>query len=325
MMGKLVDDFLATPIPDEVWHYTNLSGFKGILSSGRLWATDARYATDSTELVHAQRIAKIFLEAFVAKDEAAAHAKRSMLGMVDQVFNRGALSQEKSQIFIASFCAVDDLKSQWMEYADQGRGVSLSFDLRHVRPPKHLRNAVTFAPCAYAPERQELLLRDALRTWAETIEDLHRKTGSTDWAAERFSDWRIIDRIYGKPFSQLDLLKNNNRKIFSQLAEMGMHTTFDLLRIASHCKNTAFDQEEEWRLALPHWRGKPISGEAVLYRGTNKDIPYIAHNLFASSLPLNQVRIGPLCNDLDQIREALLQAGYNIPITKSCIPLRARQ
>jgi hypothetical protein len=61
-MGKLINDFLSMSIPPDVWHYTNLSGFEGILSSSRVWATEAHHTTDKTEFIHARDVAVRYLE-----------------------------------------------------------------------------------------------------------------------------------------------------------------------------------------------------------------------------------------------------------------------
>lgn len=145
-MGKLTNDFLSTPIPAEVWHYTNLAGFEGIVSSGRVWATEAHHTTDETEFVHARDVAGNYLEKLKPSNENMAWAKKKAQEILLHAFEQGALSESEMEIFVASFCAKDDLKSQWMEYADGGRGVSLSFDLRHIRPPVELESGITFAP-----------------------------------------------------------------------------------------------------------------------------------------------------------------------------------
>lgn len=321
-MGKLVDDFLATPIPSEVWHYTSLSGFEGILSSGKLWATEAHYTTDATEFIHAQQIAKQVLEKFQPKDENAARAKAHALEMLNHIFDKGPFSPSMTDVFIASFSTNADLKSQWMEYADAGRGVSLSFDLRSIRPARKLESTVTFAPCIYASEDKERIVQDVFSNWLALTTDLHRESVNEQWAAERIREWNMIDQIYKKPFNMHSLNKNNARYFHTRLHEPIARFLFDFLRIASHCKNKSFYQESEWRLALPHSKSKPPSNITVLYRGANNEVPYVSHNLFAEKLPLVRVEIGPLCNDINQIRDALLQAGYNIPITKSSIPLR---
>lgn len=321
-MGKLVEGFLDTPIPAEVWHYTSLAGFEGILASGRVWATEAHYTTDETEFVHARDVAQQLLQEFEPKDEHMARAKEAALETVAHAFDSGPLSPSKTEIFVASFCAVEDLKSQWMEYADAGRGVSISFDLRHVRPPKQLGSAVTFAPCLYRTEDKQTMLDDAINTWRQTIAELHENSQSKEWAGARLRDWLLVDRIYGLPFDRAALLKSNEEQFHTQLHASLTRTSFDLLRIASHCKNVAFEQEAEWRLSLPHIKGKPMKGEEILHRGPNLAIPYIAHNLFSEKLPIMQVKVGPLNDDIEQIKAMLKNHGYDVPVTKSAVPLR---
>jgi hypothetical protein len=322
-MGKLIDNFLSTPIPPEIWHYTSLAGFEGILSSGRVWATEAHHTTDATEFVHARDVAARYLEHFAPKNDSEAQASQAAKKTLFHAFDEGgALAPLQTEIFLASFCATDDLKSQWMEYADGGRGVSLSFDLRHVRPPVEIGSAVTFAPCLYEMEEKERMLEDALSDWVNKISELHTNTRSKPWAAERLRDWQLVDRVFGLPFDKAALLASNEQEFHSELHQSLTRTSFDLLRIASHCKDLAFRQESEWRLALPHTKGKPMTGLEVLHRGTNGAIPYLAHNLFAERLPIVRVKTGPICENVDQIETLLKQHGFDVPIERSAVPIR---
>lgn len=322
-MGKLITDFLSTTIPPEVWHYTNLDGFAGILSSGRVWATEARHTTDKTEFVHAREVAARYLEGLPPKDDSMMTAKQSAQDILARAFDEGALSASVSEIFVASFCQMEDLKSQWMEYGDAGRGVALSFDLRHIRPPIEIDSGVTFAPCLYVTDEKERILEDALSDWVNTVYELHKKTGSQQWARERLRDWLLVCRVYGLPFDKAALLESNKEEFRNQLQQALTHTSFDLLRIASHCKNQTFHQESEWRLALPHIKGKPTKSIEILHRGTNGAIPYVAHDLFSDKLPLVRIKAGPLCERVDQIKDILKQYGYNAPVERSTIPIRS--
>jgi hypothetical protein len=321
-MGKVVDEFLDTPIPAEVWHYTSLAGFEGILASGRVWATEAHFTTDETEFVHAREVAQQFLEQFEPQDDNTARAKQTALDTLAHAFDQGPLSPSKTEIFVASFCAAEDLKSQWMEYADAGRGVSLAFDLRHVRPPKEITSAVTFAPCLYRTEDKVKMLDDAMSDWRDTVADLHRKTQSKQWAGEQLRDWTLVDRIYGIPFDKQALLESNEKVFHEQLHGALTRTSFDLLRIASHCKDHAFHQEEEWRLSLPHTKGVSMKQIEILHRGPNNAIPYIAHTLFSEKLPITRIKVGPLVEGTEQVDTLLKQYGYDVAVTKSTVPLR---
>jgi hypothetical protein len=321
-MGKLINGFLSTPIPPEVWHYTNLVGFEGILSSGRVWATEAHHTTDKSEFVHAREVAAHYLERWQPKDESMTTAKQTAQDILVRAFDEGALAPSRTEIFVASFCATDNLKSQWMEYADAGRGVSLSFDLRHVRPPDEIGSSVTFAPCLYTTDEKERMIEDALSDWVNTVYELHKKTGSQQWAAERLRDWLVVDRVFGRPFDKAALLESNKEEFRKQLHQSLTRTSFDLLRIASHCKDHTFHQESEWRLALPHIKGKVMKNTEVLRRGTNGAIPYVAHNLFSDRLPLIRIKTGPISENIGQITDLLKQYGYDVPVERSTIPIR---
>ena len=318
-MGKLINEFLSTPIPPEVWHYTNLVGFEGILSSGRVWATEAHHTTDKTEFVHARDVAARYFERWQPADDSMLATKQSAQEFLVRAFEDGSLGPTRAEIFVASFCATDDLKSQWMEYADAGKGISLSFDLRHVRPPDEIGSSVTFAPCLYKTEEKEQMIEDALSDWVNTFYDLHKKTGTQRWAAERLRDWLMVHQVYDPVALQKSFQEEFSRELHQTLAR----TSFDLLRIASHCKDYVFHQESEWRLALPHIKGKPTKNIEILRRGTNSAIPYVAHNLFSQKLPLVRIKVGPICEKMDEIKSLLNQYGYNVPVERSTIPIRA--
>lgn len=167
------------------------------------------------------------------------------------------------------------------------------------------------------------MLDDAMASWRNTIADLHEKTQSKVWAGARLRDWTLVDRIFGVQFDKQALIRSNDIQFHSQLHDALTRTSFDLLRIASHCKHEAFQQEAEWRLSLPHTKGVPMKNEEILYRGPNSTIPYLAHNLFSQRLPLIRVKVGPLNENTDTVKEALHTYGYDIPVAKSAVPLRA--
>jgi hypothetical protein len=146
------------------------------------------------------------------------------------------------------------------------------------------------------------------------------KTGSQQWAAERLCEWLIA---HGPSLDKAALFESNKQEFQKQLQPSLTRTIFDLLRIASHCKNHAFYQATEWRLALPHTKGKPMKYSEILYRGTNGEIPYVAHNLFFDRLPLVCVKLGPVCESIDHVKHLLKQYGYDVPVERSTIPTRA--
>jgi len=322
-MSDLAEKFFKTPIPESVWHYTTLGGLEGILSSNTVWATEAHYTTDASEFIHARAVTLDFLESIKPDDEGMARAKQAGLEMLVHAFDEGVLSPSKTEVFVASFSSAEDLKSQWMEYADGGRGISIAFDLRAIRPPQEFGYAVTFAPCVYFEVERKTLLEAALSHFINMIARLYRDTASKQWARQQLRDWRRVDNIYGLKFDRAafdaEMQKRFDEKLHTALAR----TSFDLLRLASHCKDQAFHQECEWRLSLPHSKSKPLIQNKVLYRGNKQSIPYLAHNLFQKKLPITHVLAGPLCQDMTSIQGLLDRYGYQAAVTKSAIPIRS--
>ena len=321
-MSGLIGEFFNTPIPEKVWHYTSISALEGILSSGAVWATEVHYTTDASEFVHAQNVATAFLQEIVPADESMARAKQAGLNVLVHAFENGPLSPDITEVFVASFSSCADLKSQWMEYADAGRGVSIAFDLSGIRPPQELGYALAFAPCVYIQDEKEKLLAAALGHFMQTFAELDRNTRSHRWAAERLRDWLLVDQIYGLEFNRAVFDAANDEYIRALLHGALTQTSFDLLRLASHCKDYAFHQQAEWRLSLPHTKSKPFRGIEVQYRGAEQHIPYLAHNLFSERLPITEVLVGPFCQDLATIEQLLDTYNCRVPVVMSGIPIR---
>lgn len=317
-----VEEYFTQPIPKEVWHYTNLAGFRGILSSSAIWATEAHFTTDDSEFVHALEVATDFLKSMTAKDSYQKRGIDTVLEIVTSAFDKGALSPDKSEVFVASFSATADLEGQWEQYADKARGVSLAFDLTAIRPPYDLNFAITFAPCLYAKADKEELIKGAVSHTIETVARLHWETEDHQWVAGQLKTWMMIQRIYGLEIDRAAFEANMQDKRDVQLREAHTRSLFDMLRVASHCKKESFSQEQEWRLALPHLRSKPLTHNVVLYRGPKNDIPYIATTLFqpTKALPVTRVMVGPRCKDQKEIQEILNAYGYSVPVVPSSIP-----
>jgi hypothetical protein len=132
----------------------------------------------------------------------------------------------------------------------------------------------------------------------------------------------LVDQIYGLEFNRAVFDAANDEYIRALLHGALTQTSFDLLRLASHCKDYAFHQQAEWRLSLPHTKSKPFRGIEVQYRGAEQHIPYLAHNLFSERLPITEVLVGPFCQDLATIEQLLDTYNCRVPVVMSGIPIR---
>jgi hypothetical protein len=235
-----VEQFFNTPIPEALWHYTTLSGLEGILRSGKMWATEARHTTDAREFVHVHDLAISYLNNLELKTDAERHAKQACLQFVEEEFGEGALSQKAMEVFVASFSSAENLKSQWNEYSDKGSGVSIAFNLRQVRPPKSLQVAATLAPCVYNQQDAEKLLQVALGHYFRSTVELLENTASLQWVKQMVDGSMRVARIFGKPFDE-GAYRAAMQEEFSRRLRLNIALTqFDLLRLASHCKDPYF-------------------------------------------------------------------------------------
>lgn len=320
-----VEQFFNAPIPQDLWHYTTLSGLEGILRSGSIWATEARHTTDESEFVHAHDIAISYLKNLEPKTDAEKLAKQDGLEIVDAEFGTGTLSKKAMEVFVTSFSDAENLKSQWTEYADKGTGVSIAFDLRHIRPPKSIQVAVTLAPCIYEQHDAERLMKVAFGHFFQAGVELRERSASKQWVKAMLDGWQLVDRIFGRAFDNKAFEAALEERFFRDLRSSMALTQFDLLRLASHCKHSYFSEEREWRLALPHTKATPLTHVKVEYRGPHQNIPYIAHNLFqAERLPITKVMAGPFC-PVAEVERLLKENGYSVPVNKSSGPVRTPQ
>ncbi len=113
----------AEPAPKILYHYTNDTGLRGILETGRLWLTDIFNLNDPTELKYGLKPAIGLMEEEAAKGPPevklfARNMKAMLLGAIEEV----------AHYFVCCFSRAGDDLGQWRAYADNGRGYALGFD-----------------------------------------------------------------------------------------------------------------------------------------------------------------------------------------------------
>jgi hypothetical protein len=85
-------DYVSTA-PDLRFHYTNAEGLKGILQSGKIWATDVRYLNDAQEVEY---LFQLLDERLGTPIEAASDASDSIFGECVRAVGRSLLSRVKA-------------------------------------------------------------------------------------------------------------------------------------------------------------------------------------------------------------------------------------
>lgn len=104
----------------KIFHYTNLSGLLGILSSKEIWASDCHFLNDGSELLYAQNL---FFSEFKKLDlpPLEGGGYRLPRPMADQF-----------GVYITCFCENGDLLSQWRGYGSD-QCYSIGFSIKDLR------------------------------------------------------------------------------------------------------------------------------------------------------------------------------------------------
>lgn len=109
-------------------------------------ATHTLFTNDDKEFAHARDIAEKCLPPLESLEVLRKYPSLDLRGMLHHAFDLGALSPTHTEVYLISFTEAGDFVSQWLQYADAGKGVSLAFDLRYIRPLQQSEIAITFAP-----------------------------------------------------------------------------------------------------------------------------------------------------------------------------------
>jgi len=121
IIKSLRDDLGAGPTPTVVYHYTDSSGLRGIIETGRLWLSDVFSMNDPSELNHGF---SIFLD--VLKAKAVSHDAQLFAKELWSFRNRIGI-EKSGNYFTCSFSKAGNDLGQWRAYADNGRGYVLGF------------------------------------------------------------------------------------------------------------------------------------------------------------------------------------------------------
>lgn len=286
--------------PELLFHYTDSHGLQGIVQSQRLWASNALFLNDATELVHAGSVISDVLESLRA--EANGEASRTFIERGQRSLRLDEMTGGLFEVYVACFCADGDLLSQWRGYPPAGGGYALGLCSRLLGErspqPVHLWRVI------YAAEEQTRLVQDVIRPLVPALDALEKSHGA-DVAVAAVP-----------PCLQ---------RARSLLAEF-----------AFCFKHPSFKEETEWRLVHLRSRLDEERQLPVECRPTPTGfVPYVglalpdAAGVFTGRLPIQEVVVGPTAHpELASlaVTKLLERYDYRWPITSvrlSEIPLRA--
>jgi Protein of unknown function (DUF2971) len=292
--GKKLD--AANEVREPLYHYTNMAGLLGILSSEEIWLTDIFHLNDPSELGYGINMARDILEA---------EAKRHRNEQVDNFcrFATHVLVKAGGEIFgfyVASFSREDNDLGQWRAYADNGRGV-----------------AIGLSPTLFAVAADQSRLGPAEKTIVTNV-TYERTTCLRNFGEAIQRAVAILARGQRHGASTAD------RKEFGE--ELGRRLAVPMFHHAISCKHTAYEHERETRLFLVNDRSVLDPIAKFRTRGSNL-VPYLASPLRVRSPgAITKIMIGPAADELAEhaVQAFLRRHGLSPDIVeKSGIPYAA--
>ncbi len=170
MMGiqERVLSRFAVPLPQHLFHYTSLEAMEGILSSGRIWASDIHRMNDASELIHPLEIIRERL--IRAHDRYPEPPLENLL----QRLIESVPTLSTTPLFAACFSADGDLLSQWRAYCPPEGGVSLGFDAASLVETDD-GVAFSLSQCVYDQHRQLALIDEAIAGFLQLVDEEGRE------------------------------------------------------------------------------------------------------------------------------------------------------
>jgi hypothetical protein len=293
LVNEFAKHFEAVAPPPLIFHYTNDTGLRGIIETGKLWLTDIFSLNDPSELRHGCSPA---IELLMAEQDA---ARPEIAGFSNDLSAMVSGIEGIGHLFVLSFSENGDELGQWRAYADNGRGYALGFDAHTLEQAfaAQGRGHMTF-PVSY----DEAELRH-----------MHRQ---------------IIDQV--SPLISLPRGRNLRGEVINKyMSELRIFLWLPIIRAALFFKNKAYSNEQEYRFLeifpvdMPtpdvKYRGRAHSSIPVRYR------EFDWRNVAAQSL--RKIVLGPAA-DPDKARQFAsdcLSAFHTgtVEICPSKIPYRA--
>lgn len=195
---------------------------------------------------------------------------------------------------------------------------------KSYRPPADSGTLALFAPCVYDPVQKEELLLDPLRHFQEEVTRYRERIFKE--ACERNPENLTLNRErVVKEFLDANPTRRASVEVFQAAVT---DTRVDCLRIAPLLKNSAFVEENEWRLVLPILLDCPtmLNNPPQFRVGKTTLIPYIAHPFpVAAPLPIVDIILGPGSdeNSVFAAQRFLKSHGLDLTPRLSKVPYRA--
>jgi len=333
-----IHEWLNTPIPKKLWHYTSIEGFYGITTTKQIYATDLRFLNDREEFTHARKLTEELIQESPETGPNGYGLREIVRQTIKYLFDPGIgpLRPDYLQFFVVSFSAAEDQLSQWRGYSRGSSGASLGFDLSRLRQHEfgldldRIRRSTGgdfpafFAPCVYDQSKKKELIRFALHHGIEGLSSIYNELPQVKSLLETKSP----TSDYLSVFNEIrEKVKDPMR--MKRLVDAVLRTFIDLFQIVALLKNPSFEEEREWRLLISGKQDEAPPYARQFRVGSTTLVPYVAYPFSTepnAQVPLSDLILGPGSDEhaVSAAQSFLHTQGIEIEPRPSAVPFRPR-
>ena len=280
---------------DKLYQYTDNEGFRGILQSRTLWATEYQYLNDRNEFRLIERLIPEALESFDLDRDFALIAAGAL---VQEIQHQNQSRRLNESYYITSFSVSDDNLLLWSEFSAEA-GCSICFLREDICCAADGTVDVMPGKVIYDQEQQLQIIRSCFSTVLEDNTDVNR---------------------YLQHFQ-----KGTNWSEFRSYLEK---VALVLRYYAMFMKENIYSGEQEFRIAFAIADKDAVEIRYRSKEGFYREIPYISVHVGGRGaerfLP-QSIRLNPwLHGDASRMRfqRTLEEFHYTIPIYESVASLR---
>ena len=233
--------FASAAKPATLYHYTSQNAFLQIVNSSELWLSNIRHLNDPMEAVFGLDL----MQRLVAKSKSAASIDEIISTYRQHAVFDSYLESIKPT-YVMSFSSTPDRLADWVNYGDNGRGLSIAF----------ARDKLVSLAITFMRDRQFLLL---LPIYYFPTDRSHQDTANPGFidSFAAYAD-RISAIIQSTSPPDLELLKP---VVFESLT-----------LVASLIKSDFHAEEAEWRLLIRLAGPDQLDNVETVYRGSLRTI-----------------------------------------------------
>ena len=302
-----------------LYHYTDISGFKGIIETGKIYFSSLYFMNDSSEIEYFWYLLKKIKDD-ICKDKDEDYKKfvnefykaLEIDELKDNNFYSVSIIPKEFNIYSASFSLSSDSLLHWRGYTEGARlGCSIKFDFNNIRHEfkenlkDDLKEIISFrsGKIIYNIDEQLTEIKEIFNKFYEFKQDIAYRQ-KFDMSMPY---WKEMENF---PYDNFDEF------VFSNLV-------MTLMIIMIFFKNPSFKLEEEYRIAViqlgieknmfkTHYRTKDV------YLIPYFEVPY-------PKKAVTEVMLAPINKNMassSSIEKFLKDNGFNAKVTHSRLPLR---